>query len=1363
MHTLIFEQTITKMKNKNHILLSLLLIFLTSFVNAQCPTASFQLADTICAGQTILPINNSAGANPLYYQWDTDNGDLNNIPSGSFAGNFAGGLTASLGIDYASIDDSIFGVSITNSGVMTVFTFGTDINNTPTSTMYSNLGGIQGGWDLDIIKDGNDWIVFIAGLFNNVIYRVNFGSSFSNTPVVSTLSSPSFNWPAGIKAVYDQGNCYILTVNLVGANLCVIELGSSFQNSISTIGTIPIGSADPFGISVIKECNNWYGYVNYFSNPVVSRIEFGPTISSTPIGYTPNAFNLAYGTRKSFTIKDGNDWYLFLCSANKNAITKINLGPSAMNANPSITDLGSFGIYTSNFATNMHKIGSEFYGISSNFDTGDLIRFHFSQPNSGFIYQDSIPTLTFENPGFYHVSLTAYDSISNTTSSYVDSIFVKTIPTPSFTSIQGCEQNAISLFDNDTITSPSIISQLWDFGDSNLGNGDTVSHAYTFSGNYWVTLTTTNSLGCTTTYSDSISIFPNPVAGFSFTNLQCSNLPITYTDTSSISQGSIQSWLWDFGNGTTSMLQSPTTNYITDGSFTISLMVTSDQGCKDSISNMNNLTESPRAKFKIYNTCIGETTQFINETTFSGVGTINYDWDLDNGTTSTLVDPTHSYPAIPANYLITLIAESPNGCTDTLVKNISVGSRPTPLFTNSPDTACVGNLISFQNQSTPAAGDTIINWIWNFGDGSIDTLSINPTHLYLNPGTYQVILTAISPTYCDSSFTKTVVAQASPEANFSFTNSCFGLTDSLIDLSTAPTGNSIDSWLWMFGDDSISTAQNPLHDYSQAGVYSITLQVISSLGCTDTISQQIIKYEKPIANFVSSKACTGYNIQFNDSSTIASGNITSWNWDFGIVGNTSTLQNPISIYNSPFVYPVNFICTSDFGCKDTIIKLLSILQSPEFSVTSNNPCFGINANLQYQPVAGSSTNSSFLWNLGDSTSSFNSNVTHIYQNPNTYNYSLLVTDLNNGCSHTELDSIVVHPNPIANFSNGNICIGQPITFSDSSSISLGAITTWTWQSSQGNVSSQQNPVFTFPLATPSIIKLNVMSDQGCKDSISQSVIVHSLPIVQFTPSIIYGAPPLAVNFQNNSSQGFYLWTFDDNGSTSNLAQPTFIYSDTGVYNPSLMVVDSFGCTNSNTQSIYVLIPRPDLAIIGASFININQKWNIKAIISNTGNEDAQTFELKAQLDGESIFFETFQSDTLKAGNTREYTFNTKIAKKSTSPGYLCIDVISINNKDDSNTNNNHFCITNTKTFEILNVYPNPFQDALFTGINMPTDGEILIDIFDLLGRKCDETQLFVLKEGYNTIQLKTPNLTSAVYILQIRNGEIEENIRLLKK
>ncbi len=1351
------------MKNKNYILLSLLLVFLTSFVKAQCPTASFQLADTICAGQTIMPINNTTGANPLSYLWDSDNGDLNSTPTGNSSGNFPAELTFSLGLDYATIGDSVFGVSITNNGIMTVLNFGTDFNNTPTSTVYANLGGIQGGWDLDIIKEGNDWTVFIAGLLNNVIYRVNFGSSFSNTPVVSTISSPTFNWPAGIKAVYDQGNCYILTVNLLGANLCVIDLGNSFQNSISSIGTIPIGSSDPFGISVIKDCDNWYGYVNYISSPIVSRIDFGTTISSTPNNYLPNVFNLAYGTRKSFTLKDGNDWYLLLCSSNKNAITKIKLGPSAMNLSPLITDMASFGIYNNHFATNIDKIGSEFYGIATNFDTGELIRFKFPQANSGNIFSDSIPAITFETPGLYYVSVTATDSITNTTSSYVDSIYVNIIPTPSFTSTQGCELNAIEFIDDNPQTTPTITSQQWDFGDTTFGNGDTVNHAYSLAGNYLVTLTSTNSLGCSQSYSDSISIYPNPVVGFSFIDMQCANLPITYTDTSSINQGSIQSWYWDLGNGSNSSLQSPTQLYTTDGNFNISLTVTSDQGCVDSITQSINLLESPRSKFKTFNTCIGETTQFINETTYSGLGIISYDWNLDDGATSNLMNPTHPYPSIPANYSITLISQSPNGCSDTSSTIITIGSRPTPLFTTSPDTACVGNSVTFQNQSVPALGDTIINWRWDFGDGIIDTLSTNPIHTYSSPGNYQIVLTAISPTYCDSSFSKTVTVQPSPVANFNFSNSCFGLPDLLTDLSTAPSGNTISSWLWSFGDDSTSTVQNPTHDYLQAGTYNIILQVVSSIGCIDTIVQQLIKYEKPIANFTNSKACTGYNIQFNDSSTIATGSITSWNWDFGFGSNTSTLQNPSSVYNSPFVYPVNFICTSDFGCKDTIIKLLSLLQSPEFSITSNDPCLGSNANLQYLPAPGSNTNSSYLWNLGDTTASFNQNVFHIYQNPNTYYFSLQVTDLNNGCNHTEMDSVTVHPNPSAQFSNGNICIGQSALFTDMSSISNGSINSWTWQSSVGLSSTLQNPTFTFPAATSNTMNLTVVSDKGCIDSISSNVTVNSLPLVQFTPSLTYGAPPLAVNFQNNSSLGSYLWTFDTNGSTSNLAQPTFIYSDTGIYHATLVVTDTLGCINSSTQSIYVLIPHPDLGIQGVSYININQKWNIKAIITNTGNEDAISFELKAHLDGESIFFETFQSDTLKAGNTREYTFNTKLAKKSTTPGYICVDVISINNKDDSNPNNNHFCLTNSKSFEIFNIYPNPFQDGFYAGINMPTDGEISFDLFDLLGRKCQETQLVNLNEGYNTIQIETPLLNSSIYILKISNGEFEENIKIMKK
>jgi len=168
-------------------------------------------------------------------------------------------------------------------------------------------------------------------------------------------------------------------------------------------------------------------------------------------------------------------------------------------------------------------------------------------------------------------------------------------------------------------------------------------------------------------------------------------------------------------------------------------------------------------------------------------------------------------------------------------------SAPNAAFAGSPTSGCSPLTVSFADQST----GEITSWSWTFGDGGSSTVQ-GPSHTYNAAGTYEVSLTVTGPGGSDSE-TKTsyITVSTSPVADFSGTPTSGNapLTVSFTDMSSgAPT-----SWSWNFGDGGSSTAQNPSHQYSATGTYTVSLTATNTCGSTTETKTNYITVSEPTA------------------------------------------------------------------------------------------------------------------------------------------------------------------------------------------------------------------------------------------------------------------------------------------------------------------------------------------------------------------------------------------------------------------------------------------------------------------------------------------------------------------------------------
>ena len=1346
-------------------LITIVALILTGFrSNAQCPTATFQVSDTICPAQNLV-INN-AGSTAIKFNWDFCLGDLDSLPTVTAAPQ-AGSVSYPQNMKIVEENGNYYGF-IANAGFnyVTRYDFGNSPANTPVAVTLTGdalLSQFQSG--IDVVKEGNKWLIFVTLFSSNNLVRLEMDSITQITPIFVNLGVSGLSNPNSIKLIEGFG----FVANNQSADIVRLDFGGNYLNTPTVLSpSISTLAFNNFGIDVAYDCvsGNYTGFTTSYGFGTLSKIEFGNSLANSPV--VTNIGTGLWGAQGVNIVREKGDWHLFMVS-NTNVFTHFKLGNSLSNA--LVTDYSSNfgGVMADPKSIQMIKVGSNWIGISSNTGLFSFVRHVFPQ---GCLTGSSASTLQSPSnisyaqgtSGYQYFELTEQYA-NGTTAQFIDSVFVTILPPEAAFTVTSACKNAITTFtDNSSVCFGNITDWLWDFGDGHTSTTSSPSHIYTSAGNYTATLTVTGSTGLTDTYSQSIQVNDAPDAWFSVPANACAGLDVIITDSSTANTGSLSSWVWDLGDTTSANTSAFTHAYQHPGAYDITMIVTTSVGCSDTVTRSVTILPAPFSSFTIANTCIGETVAFNNTSVSPGTSIQSYSWNFGDGNSDNSQNPQHAYAASVGQYSVQLICTAINGCADTLTEIVKIGNKPLPSFTASDDTVCSFSVLQFTDASTPASGDTIIKRLWDFGDGTYDSTSVSPSHAYTSPGSYTVRLTTTSPVDCDSSYSLNIFVIESPTAYFTINNACLGDPHNFNDLSTAPSGSSINYWDWDFGNSASSSQPSTVYTYPDTGTYNVTLIVRSNIGCYDTLTMPATVYKIPVANFTYPKICTDQPITFNDSSTVGASGITAWNWNFGTSSGNSSVQNPTTSFPDALAYPVTLIVSSAYGCRDTITKMVAAFQSPEFSILTPDHCAGKSQFLSVTVTSGNLANLSYLWNFGDSTASFLSNPTHLFPNAGTYISELQITDLSNGCEVSVSDTINVHDLPKADFGNGSICESSPVQFNDSSTIASGFISSWNWQLGVAGSAVQTNPITTFNVDGIQQIKLTVTSGFGCKDSITKSVTVHPKPTAGFTTTPEYGAPPLAVEFTNTSDAGTYTWDFGDGSPVYTGNDPQHTYSDTGAYTATLSIINSFGCTSQYSDNIYVLVPHRDLAISGISYIRENDKWVMKAIVANYGNEDAYTFELKAQLNNEAVFYNTFNADTLKAGSFREYTFNTKLdALNDEAPAFFCAEVISVNQKADMNSDNDRFCISSTSGFSIINSYPNPADGTLFMGIHSDEASTLSITIFQSDGKQVRAETSYALAEGLNTLRFDVSDLEAGMYVVKVQYGDTEQSIRIIRK
>lgn len=477
--------------------------------------------------------------------------------------------------------------------------------------------------------------------------------------------------------------------------------------------------------------------------------------------------------------------------------------------------------------------------------------------------------------------------------------------------------------------------------------------------------------------------------------------------------------------------------------------------CKIVIANFNGTN---------LNFCAPDTVFFNNLSSNS----TSWLWSFGDGTTSTLQHPTHVYTN-PGTYTVMLTAYNlPDSSTFTQTSYVTVYANATAAFTPSNDTLCLGQSVTFANNSTNA-----LTYNWNFGDGNTST-NTTPSHTYGTTGTFTVTLVSQNPGGCNDTTTQTIVvggAQVTPGPNVVLT--CLNNTAQIS--ATSPTASVTYNWTGT-GITSGGTTATPT--VNQAGTYTVTVTDPAS-GCTNTATVTVT------ANTAQPNVTPGQNLVLtsciSSSGTINATSTTpgvTYSWaGAGIVSGGTTNSptiNAVGTYTVTVTDPSNGCTNTATVIVSSNVPLPNVLGGPSVTLSCEPNTSTINA-------SSSTAGVTYNWN-GPGIVSGGTSASPTINAAGTY--TVVVTDPSTGCTNSA--TVVVNPPPAINATvspNITISLGQGTTLTANGGI------TYNWYPSTGLNTASGNSVFASPVQTTMYCVI-VTDARGCIDTACVTVAVE---------------------------------------------------------------------------------------------------------------------------------------------------------------------------------------------------------------------------------------------------------------------------------
>lgn len=797
--------------------------------------------------------------------------------------------------------------------------------------------------------------------------------------------------------------------------------------------------------------------------------------------------------------------------------------------------------------------------------------------------------------GFNHVLTQPEDSIYlrlTATSPYgcqadtsIQLFYTINNPVAKFTPVpqQGCSPMQVSVLDS---ASPGA-QRNWFVNDSLVHSGTNpvfnfVNTSHTKDSIISIKLIVEAGTGCKDSTTRQVVIYPQPAAGFSIPDSLCPRSVATPVDTSISKPGYSYRWFVNsaavgISNDT---LAAPQFSFLDnqsgyDSIYTLSLVITSVDGCSDSTSRQVRIYSRPQAQFSLpRNSCGPVSFGPIDNSTGSN---LDYRWSVQPTvpvTGSRSSNPSFDFPlslSDSVEYMVQLfLTDSITGCTDTLSKKFSVYPKPTAAFSASPKDSCGPFTVQFSNLSLPNQSGmdrSSMSFAWDFGNGQTSTDSV-PTATFTNTGVidsvYRVELIATNAFGCSDTTVDSIRVHPDPKVDFTAQplQACapFVIDTSVVSYVDYPAANG--SYRFQFLDvktDSLLASFNRydslFYSLNQPGdSVKFRMIALSPFGCKSDTGEVIFSTlgSEPIGFTASaSEGCHPLVVSLADTGN----GFSSWEWyvDGQLV---STLKNPVLSFTNTSttqdsIYTVKMIAQAGNGCPDSIVQQIRVYAQLEPQFVASGACVGDSLSFQNTTPMPDSV-ATWVWDFGDGNFDSTASPRHQYAAPGNYGVSLTATSIH-GCTYNFSDTATQYPLPLAAFGIDNscgvdsACANQIVTFFDSSSVaSLGGnIVQWQWDvTNDGSIDYTGNqPSHTYTAAGTYQVRMITTSNFGCADTVIRDIHIYEPPQALFVMDSIHECGPFHLSV-TDSSRGLidtYYWELF---SLDSAGQRVSIYTST---------------------------------------------------------------------------------------------------------------------------------------------------------------------------------------------------------------------------
>ena len=762
----------------------------------------------------------------------------------------------------------------------------------------------------------------------------------------------------------------------------------------------------------------------------------------------------------------------------------------------------------------------------------------------------------------------------------------------------------------------------WDFGDGTIAEGKDVIHAFANNGDYTITLTVTDDDGASTTQTLDVevnNVIPTVTEIVGNTEVN-EGEEVNYSAIAFDPGDDTLTYSWDFGDGNTASGKDITHTFADNGSYTITLTVTDDDGA----TAISTLDVTVNNVASVIEEIIGDTD--VNEgeeVTYSAIASdpgddiLTYSWDFGDEVTAIGENVTHTF-ADNGNYTITLTVTDDDGASTTQTLDVTVNNLAPVIDAIVGDTNVnEGQEISYSAIASDAGNDTL-TYSWDFGDGTTAE-GKDVTHIFTDNGEYTITLIVTDSDGASTTQTLDVtVNNIAPTITeiIGETNINEGQEVTYSAIASDP-GNDLLIYDWDFGDGTTAIGENVTHTFTDNGNYTITLTVTDDDGVstTRTLDVTVNNLAPTIDEIIGDTNINeGQEVTYSAIASDVGDDTLTYNWDFGDGSDFVEGQNVTHTFADNGNYTITLTVTDDDGALatstlDVVVNNIAPVIDEIIGETNINEGHEV----AYSAIAtdpGDDT-LTYSWDFGDGNMASGKDVTHTFEDNGSYTIILTVKDDNNAFTTETLDVIVnnVAPTITEIIGDTEVNEGQEVTYSAIASDPGIDTLTYSWNFGDGSDSVEgENVTHTFTDNGNYTIILTVTDDDGATASSTLDIVVSNIaPIIEEIigeTEVSEGQEAIysAIASDAGDDTLTYNWNFGD-GSIASGKDVTHIFADNGNYTVTLTVTDDDNASTTQTLDVIVNnVPPAIEEILGNTEVSEGQEVSYSAISFDPGDD-----------------------------------------------------------------------------------------------------------------------------------------------------------------